>query len=323
MVIDSRIEELRLKDTKFIQINSTTENFQLDENSILEVSWSLRIRILDNEGNPVADAAVMVYDALDNLVSAHVTDSGGWIEVINVMESSRRGSTTTEYNPYKITVIKDSSRETHEITVAEDTTISLSFEGKGESTPAAGVSWWFGLVLVVGFVGIIGIGGLFVEVLKYGLLVIFLPLYTRLKKQKLLDQPTRYKIYGYIIGNPGAHFGLIKDELELGNGQLVYHLKQLEDAHMIYSREDGAKKRFYPSDVSVKEGCPNISSIQEKILGVIRKNSGIGQKNIASEMGISRQVAGYHLTKMERRGLIDKKMEGREARYYSSENQVA
>jgi predicted transcriptional regulator len=155
-------------------------------------------------------------------------------------------------------------------------------------------------------------------------LVIFIPLYSRLKKQKLLDQPTRYKIYGYIIGNPGAYFGLIKEELELGNGQLVYHLKQLEDAHMIYSREDGPKKRFYPSDIPrAKEGSSNISSIQDKILGVIKNNSGIGQKKIASEMGISRQVAGYHLTKMERKGLIDKEVKGRETRYYSSEKQAA
>jgi predicted transcriptional regulator len=54
------------------------------------------------------------------------------------------------------------------------------------------------------------------------------------------------------------------------------------------------------------------------MLGVIDKNSGIGQKKLASKLGISRQVAGYHLTKMERKGLINKEIEGRETRYYPS-----
>jgi predicted transcriptional regulator len=112
---------------------------------------------------------------------------------------------------------------------------------------------------------------------------------------------------------------LIKDDLDLGSGQLVYHLKQLEEAHMVYSREDGVKKRFYPADAPrSKKVTPNISDIQEEILGVVEDNSGIAQKKIASSVGISRQVAGYHLTKMAQKGLIDKEVVGRETRYYAS-----
>lgn len=178
------------------------------------------------------------------------------------------------------------------------------------------------LFVMVGFFCAIGVGGLLTEVGKWALLIAFLPLYTRLKKEELLDQPTRYKIYGYIIGNPGAHFGLIKEDLELGSGQLVYHLKQLQDAHLVYSRQDGVKKRFYPAHVpKPKGGARHFSDIQEKILGIIKNNSGIGQKRLASSMGISRQVAGYHLTIMERKGLIYKEVVGRERRYYTSKSQ--
>jgi parallel beta-helix repeat protein len=324
IVYDSTIKELRLTDSTITQINTSSEIVQMDDTSSVDVKWLLHIRVVDDKGDPIVDAAVLVYNAFDDLVSAYVTDSEGWIEEIDVLETLQSGSMTTHYNPYKIIVIKDSKRDTREISIDEDTTISIAFEGKEKTTQSAGVSMMWAYVLLIGFIGAIGIGGIFIEVFKYGLLVIFIPLYSRLKKQKLLDQPTRYKIYGYIIGNPGAYFGLIKEELELGNGQLVYHLKQLEDAHMIYSREDGPKKRFYPSDIPrAKEGSSNISSIQDKILGVIKNNSGIGQKKIASEMGISRQVAGYHLTKMERKGLIDKEVKGRETRYYSSEKQAA
>jgi predicted transcriptional regulator len=184
-------------------------------------------------------------------------------------------------------------------------------------TPVSEPVFPFLLFIVAGFICAIGVGTLLTEMGKWTLLTLFLPLYTRIKKEELLDQPTRYKIYGYIIGNPGAYFGLIKQDLELGSGQLVYHLKQLKDANMIYSREDGVKKRFYPAHIPKPKSEPyHISDIQEKILGIIRNNSGIEQKKIASSMGISRQVAGYHLSIMERKGVIDKKNVGRQSRYY-------
>jgi DNA-binding transcriptional ArsR family regulator len=169
----------------------------------------------------------------------------------------------------------------------------------------------------------LGVGTFLTEIGKWAFLTLFLPLYTRLKKEELLDQPTRYKIYGFIRGNPGAHFGLIKEDLELGSGQLVYHLKQLKEAKLIYSREDGIKKRFYPANVpKPKSGKPQLSELQEKILGIIKRDSGIGQKKIASSMGITRQVAGYHLLILERKGVINKRQDGRKNRYYSSEEYV-
>ncbi|UCE39132.1 MAG: PKD domain-containing protein [Thermoplasmata archaeon] len=164
----------------------------------------------------------------------------------------------------------------------------------------------------------LGVGGLLTEVGKVALLTLFLPLYTRLKKEELLDQPTRYKIYGYVLGNPGAYFFLMKEVLELGSGQLVYHLKQLEEAQFIYSRVDGAKKRFYPAHVpKLKGGLHHLSAIEQKIFGIIRNNSGIGQKKIASSTGVSRQVAGYHLSKLEEVGFVKKEVVGRETRYYA------
>ncbi|UCE39600.1 MAG: PKD domain-containing protein [Thermoplasmata archaeon] len=176
------------------------------------------------------------------------------------------------------------------------------------------------LLIIACSIFALGAGGLLTEVGKVALLTLFLPLYTRLKKEELLDQPTRYKIYGYVLGNPGAYFLLMKEVLELGSGQLVYHLKQLEEAKLIYSRVDGAKKRFYPAHVpKLKGGLHHLSAIEQKIFGIIRNNSGIGQKKIASTMGISRQVAGYHLTQMARKGMINKEVVGRRNRYYPSE----
>ncbi|MEE9151980.1 MAG: PKD domain-containing protein, partial [Thermoplasmata archaeon] len=175
------------------------------------------------------------------------------------------------------------------------------------------------LFIVAGVFVAIGLGGLLTEVGKWALLSLFIPLYSRIKKEKLLDQPTRHKIHGYIIGNPGAHFGLIKQDLGIPNGQLVHHLRQLTRAHIIYSHVDGSRKRFYPVDFpKPKNDRFYFSDTQERILGIVEENSGISQKNVASSVGISRQVACYHLTKMEQKGVINKEVVGRETQYYAS-----
>lgn len=180
------------------------------------------------------------------------------------------------------------------------------------------------ILMVFGFVFTLGLGIFSTEIARWALLTMFLPLTSRLKKRHMLDHPKRHEIYGFIMGNPGANFGLIKQELDLGNGQLVYHLKQLEQSHLIYSRQDGRRKRFYPMSFSKpKDGMYHLSNIQKKILSVIKNNKGVSQKKIASSIGVSHQVASYHLTKMERWGVVEKEVMGRERRYYISENPVA
>jgi len=141
-------------------------------------------------------------------------------------------------------------------------------------------------------------------------------LFTNFTFWDAIESGLYYVIVGYYF-LIFAYFLLMRQVLELGSGQLVYHLKQLEDAKLIFSRVDGAKKRFYPANVpKSKDGSHHFSDIEEKMLRIIKDNSGIVQKKIASKMGISRQVAGYHLTQMTRLGVIDKEIDGRKTRYY-------
>jgi parallel beta-helix repeat protein len=320
LFVDSTIKELWLKDTIATKVNSEIEDYQLDDTSGLEDQWFLSVRIVDEEGYPVEDAGVLVYDVYNTIVSSDFTDSDGWIRQVPITVSFQDSISTISYNPYRILVMKDSHSSESEKSIEENTEMIITLESKEAVIKIQGQAFPWALILMIGFIGAIGVGSLFIEVTKYGLLMLFLPLYTRIKKDKVLDQPTRYKILGYIIGNPGAHFGLIKHELELGNGQLADHIRQLARVHLIYSKQDGMKKRFYPTGYPKSEdGETLLTEIQEKILGIIKKNSGISQKKVASKIGISRQVAGYHLAKLEREGVIEKEMVGRESRYYPSE----
>lgn len=318
--LNCTIKELWLKNSNITKINTTIEDYHPDATSSLEIRWFLRLRVVDEEGEPIENATVLIYDAYDSFISAHITDPEGWIEWIIIIDSLQNSTSNITYNPYRIFVVKDSLTNTTMLTIDENKAVTISLEVDEGLTVASNPSFPWAFVIVVGFIGAIGIGGLLIEVMKYGLLTLFLPLYSRIKKEKMLDQPTRYKIYGYIIGNPGANYGLIKQDLGIPNGQLVHHLRQLTHAHLIYSTEDGIRKRFYPVDFpKPKKGEHYFTHLQEKILRLIKENSGISQKRIASSTGISRQVASYHLTKMEQIGVIRKELVGRHNRYYVSE----
>jgi parallel beta-helix repeat protein len=320
---DSVIEELWLIDSTVIVVNTIIEESHLDATSGIEVRWSLQIEVLDDEGNPMEGAAVLVYDGFDSLVSTQVTDSDGLTEIVLVIDTFEDYLSTITYNPYQINVTKGSLENTSTITIDHDTVLTITLQDKGSVIKPAGSVFPWALVFLIGFIAAMGISGLAIEIFKYGLISLFLPLYSRIKKEELLDQPIRYKIHGYLIGKPGAHFGLIKQDLHIPNGQLVYHLKKLMKADLIYSREDGIKKRFYPKEFPKLANDQQYIGTEEMILGVLKNNSGANQKEIASSLGVSRQVVGYHLNKMEEKGVVRKELKGRIIRYFPLESSDA
>jgi len=88
---------------------------------------------------------------------------------------------------------------------------------------------------------------------KAGLFALFLPLYTRLKDDEVLDQFTRGQIFGYIRVHPGDTYTDIKRNLGLNNGTLTYHLDVLGKQGYVRAVVRGARKMFFPVDVQPPE----------------------------------------------------------------------
>jgi predicted transcriptional regulator len=160
------------------------------------------------------------------------------------------------------------------------------------------------------------------EVGKYKLLLLFLPLYTRIKKEEVLDQYTRGQIHGYIIANPGNHYNVIKKKLKLKNGTLAYHLNVLEREKLIKSTRDGLYKRFYPSKMSrsdiekIEENGHKLSKKQKAILQTIKDKPGITQKEIVILSRWKQPTVNYNIGVLTNNNIIYSKKEGREIKYY-------
>jgi len=179
--------------------------------------------------------------------------------------------------------------------------------------PVTAVSASFGL-LAFGLL-------VFTESGKYKLLLLFtllIPLYTRIQKEDVLDQFVRGQIYGFIKTNPGVHYNQILRKVGVKNGTLSYHLGVLEKTELIQSRREGLKYRaFYPTGMNFpKAERFRLTDLQIQIIGSIRSQPGLAQKEIARLLGQKPQTINYNIKVLDQAGLISVVKAGRKTRCF-------
>jgi DNA-binding MarR family transcriptional regulator len=163
----------------------------------------------------------------------------------------------------------------------------------------------FGLALAAG-----------TETGKYKMMLLFVPLYTRLKKDKILDHETRGMIKGFVYADPGIHYNEIIRRLKLGNGTAAYHLKTLEREGFIVSRSDGFLRRFYPAGRALLEIPPKLDKVQRIILETVQENEGLGQRKIARLLKLPPSTVNRQINTLVKMGLLRLEMHGVTTRCY-------
>lgn len=143
------------------------------------------------------------------------------------------------------------------------------------------------------------------------------PLYTRLKREQVLDHFLRGQVFGAIRTQPGVNFTAIRDTLSLSNGSLSYHLRILELAGFIRSEHEGFYKRFYPADAHTAGNGEGLvrSALQSRLLHLIRQRPGAPQRDLARETGVTQQAVSYNLRILQDQGLLEAQGGRRSRRY--------
>ena len=183
--------------------------------------------------------------------------------------------------------------------------------------PAPFLASSYGLAATLLLVGVASAGialGAGTEVGKYRMLLLFLPLYTRIRKDMVLDNETRGFIKGFVYADPGIHFNEILRRAKLGNGTAAHHLAMLEREGIITSLSDGYLKRFYPAGMKLLDLPIRLKKVERLILETVRESEGLGQREIAKILEISeatvnrhaRQLAAAGLLRLERHGMMIK-----------------
>ena len=134
--------------------------------------------------------------------------------------------------------------------------------------------------------------------------VFLLPLYVRLKPSAVMDQETRGMIRGYVRVHPGDCYTDIKRNLGLANGELTYHLSVLEREGVIHSVTKGAKRLYYPADMPIPENGGGLHEVQQRILKHVGEVPGMSVRDISGLLGVSKQLALYHVRKLREDGYV-------------------
>ena len=132
------------------------------------------------------------------------------------------------------------------------------------------------------------------------------------------------KIYHLLIRNPGLQMRTIADILCLEVSLVEQHLNYLEDQGDIFSQRERGYTRYYTKKRKRGTREKRTLEIHTKIFALIEKSPGLHLSKIADELRMSAQLAEYHLTQLEKQGLIwgIKKEGGYYRRYYIKNGRV-
>ncbi len=153
------------------------------------------------------------------------------------------------------------------------------------------------------------------EYLRRSFWVPFAVLWARLTHGDILDHEKRGMVVGYLAANPAANFAAIRADLKMAMGTLTYHLWVLEKEGEIKSWRDGRFRRYAPYGHRVAEMQPRLTDIELLLLQRIRGTSGLTQKELAKDVGVSQPAVSYHISRMAALGVLRVERKGRAKRY--------
>jgi predicted transcriptional regulator len=143
-----------------------------------------------------------------------------------------------------------------------------------------------------------------------------LPLYSKVKREKILDNFTRGRIYQFILDCPGAHLRFIGNILSVSIGVLVHHLRVLEKSGMIRSVRKGYLKRFYCATPGEITGINKYGPLLKEIITVLTSKPGQSVKSLSKVLSEGRQTVVFCINDLLDRKAIVGKRTARGTKYY-------
>ncbi|MCA1814631.1 MAG: hypothetical protein LC624_11925 [Halobacteriales archaeon] len=174
-------------------------------------------------------------------------------------------------------------------------------------------------VAVVGGLAAVGAMALKIEPVRRAMLLLALPLYSRLKRSQLLDNAVRERIYRSVEREPGLSIIQVCRAGKVGWGTAVYHLQRMERDQMIVSRRDGQYRRFFLNGHAPTGQAPAARVLQaevaRRIAGFVAQHPGCAQRDVCAALGISPPLASKWLGRLGEAGLVTSEREWKLVHY--------
>ncbi|HHH99984.1 MAG TPA: winged helix-turn-helix transcriptional regulator [Thermococcus litoralis] len=128
---------------------------------------------------------------------------------------------------------------------------------------------------------------------------------------------TREKILGYITKNPGITFRKLAQDLNIGIGNLQYHLRHLEKEGKVTSKRLGGKKYFFPAgfEEEYRRLMIAISNESQRKILLLLAEGDKNQGEIAEKLNLTPSTIIYHTKRLETLGIITRVKDGKNTVY--------
>lgn len=149
---------------------------------------------------------------------------------------------------------------------------------------------------------------------------LFLPLYAKISRERVLDHGTRDEILHYVRANPGANAEEIRRRILIGRGTALHHLDTLERNRLLVSIKSGGRRCYFEPgqiDASKKATVATLRSrAAEAFFAAVQERPGLTQKEMAARLGVSHPAVWYQARKLEEAGIIRSRRQGGSVRYF-------
>jgi len=132
-----------------------------------------------------------------------------------------------------------------------------------------------------------------------------------LGSRQQLEQATRRRVYEHLLLLPGDHFRSIVRSLRIGVGTARHHLQVLVRDGLLYERKADGRSRYYVSGDSEQLAKNDLfgkhwgfRDLRLRIWNALNRSGESTATKIATILGITRQLAAYHLGRLEEKGLV-------------------
>ncbi len=128
----------------------------------------------------------------------------------------------------------------------------------------------------------------------------------------LFINSTRKVIYSHIEKNPGTYTNDIKNTLQLGTNQVLWHLAILEEYNLVNTKNIGKTKVYYTGNVVEKRIMIGFIFLKKNanllLKFLIDFPDGINISLISTEINVSISTLRYILKKLTKLGILDYKL---------------
>lgn len=140
-------------------------------------------------------------------------------------------------------------------------------------------------------------------------------LFSRIRREDLLEHPVRAGIMETIEADPGVHFQELVRRLGKGRGTMEHHVRKLVGSGLLVEKAERGFTCYFPKgqvDRRVMDVAPLFKADgARRVAQAVQAQPGAATMELASVLGMATSTVNYHVKRLVDAGVLDSRRDGR------------